>query len=165
MWRHVPFISQNPTAVFDFDFYVGSTTAYYYVDLFAVDAPTLQPTSNALGGTWLTVGPSSGGGGSGGSVTLTTLGACVFNTSPGTSDYYVGVNNGSTITLPLGASLSPGKQYIIKDESGLAGTFVGYIVTVYASGSDLIDGQASFVIALNYGSVSVVWTGTRWSIF
>ena len=165
VWRHVPFISQNPTAVFDFDFYVGSTTAYYYVDLFAVDAPTLQPTSNALGGTWLTVGPSSGGGGSGGSVTLTTLGACVFNASPGVSDYYVGVNNGTPITLPLGASLSPGKQYIIKDESGLAGTFVGYIVTVYASGSDLIDGQASFVIALNYGSVSVVWTGTRWSIF
>jgi len=165
VYRHVPFVSQNPTAVFDIDFYVGSISAYYYVDLFAVDAPTLQPTSNTLGGTWFTVGPSSGLGGSGGSVTMTTLGNCVFNASPGASDYYVGVSNGTPITLPLGASLSAGKQYIIKDESGLAGTFVGYRVTVAASGPDLIDGQASFVVALNYGAVNVIWTGTAWRIF
>jgi hypothetical protein len=165
VYRHVPFISQNPTAVFDFDFYVGSTANYYYIDLFAVDSPTLQATSNALGGTWLTIGPSTGGGGSGGSITISTLGNCILNTSPGAADYYVGVNNGSTITLPLGASLSAGKQYIIKDESGLAGTFVGYRVTVAASGSDLIDGQASLIIALNYGAVNVIWTGTKWSIF
>jgi hypothetical protein len=165
VYRHVPFVSQNPTAVFDIDFYVGSVSAYYYVDLFAVDAPTLQPTSNTLGGTWFTVGPSSGLGGSGGSVTMTTLGNCVFNASPGASDYYVGVSNGTTVTLPLGASLSAGKQYIIKDESGLAGTFVGYRVTVAASGPDLIDGQASFVVALNYGAVNVIWTGSSWRIF
>jgi hypothetical protein len=165
VYRHVPFISQNPTAVFDFDLYVGSTTNYYYIDLFAVDSPTLQATTNALGGTWLTIGPSTGGGGSGGSITISTLGNCILNTSPGASDYYVGVNNGSTITLPIGASLSAGKQYIIKDESGLAGTFVGYRVTLVASGSDLIDGQASLIIALNYGAVNVIWTGTKWSIF
>ena len=165
VWRHVPFITQNPTAVFDFDFYVGSTTSYYYIDLFAVDSPTLQPTNNALGGTWLTVGPSSGGGGAGGSVTLTTLGACIFNTSPSASDYYVGVSNGMTVTIPLGASLAPGKQYIIKDESGLAGTSVSSRVTVAASGSDLIDGQTSLVIALNYGAVNLIWTGTIWRIF
>jgi len=165
IWRHVPFVTQNPTAVFDFDFYVGSTTNYYYVDLFAIDSPTLQPTSNALGGTWLTIGPSTGGGGGGAPVTLTTLGNCVVNTSPGAGDYYVGVTNGTLITLPLGASLAAGKQYIIKDESGLAGTLVGYRVTVAASGSDLIDGQASLTIALNYGAVSVIWTGAKWSIF
>jgi hypothetical protein len=168
VYRHVPFVSQNPTAVFDFDFYVGSVSAYYYLDLFAVDSPTLQPTSNTLGGTWFTVGPSSGLGGSGGSgapTTLTTLGNCVFNASPGASDYYVGVSNGMTVTLPLGASLSAGKQYIIKDESGLAGTFVGYRVTVSTSGPDLIDGQNSFVVALNYGAVNVIWTGSSWSIF
>lgn len=165
VWRHVPFITQNPTAVFDFDFYVGSTTSYYYIDLFAVNSPTLQPTNNALGGTWLTVGPSSGGGGAGGSVTLTTLGACIFNTSPSASDYYVGVSNGMTVTIPLGASLAPGKQYIIKDESGLAGTSVSSRVTVAASGSDLIDGQTSLVIALNYGAVNLIWTGTIWRIF
>ena len=165
VYRHTPFITQNPTAIFDFDFYVGSTTNYYYIDLFAIDNPTLQATSNSLGGTWLTIGPSTGGGGSGGAITISTLGNCILNTSPGAADYYVGVNNGSTITLPLGASLSAGKQYIIKDESGLAGTFVGYRVTVAASGSDLIDGQASLTIALNYGAVNVIWTGTKWSIF
>ena len=165
IYRIVPFLTQNPTAVFDFDFYVNSTTNYYFVDLFAIDTPILQATTNPAGGTWFTVGPSASGGGAGGTLTISTLGSCILNTSPGPSDYYIGVNNGMTVTLPFGASLSPGKQYIIKDESGLAGTFVGSRVTVAASGSDLIDGRSSFVIAINYGSINVIWTGLRWSIF
>ena len=98
-------------------------------------------------------------------MTVATLGNCIQNTSPSAADYYVGVNNGMTVTLPFGSSLSAGKQYIIKDESGLAGTNVSYRVTVAASGADLIDGQASLTIALNYGAVNVIWTGTTWSIF
>ena len=164
VYRYMSFVSQNPTETFEIDFYVGSTTAYYFIDLFAVDAPTLQPTSNALGGTWLTISPVNGSSG-GGSTTIATLGNCITNSSPGAGDYYVGVTNGGTITLPYGSGLSAGKQYVIKDESGLAETSVSKQVTVAASGSDLIDGQASFIIALNYGAVSVIWTGTKWSIF
>jgi hypothetical protein len=80
-------------------------------------------------------------------------------------DYYIGMSNGQTINLPLGSTLTTGKQYIIKDESGLAGTFVGYRVTVAASSPDLIDGQNSVILALNYGAVNLIWTGSFWSIY
>ena len=82
------------------------------------------------------------------------------------TDYYIGVNGTNvTITLPLGTSVVQGKTYVIKDESGLILTNGLYKVTVTRSGSDLIDGQTSFVIALNYGAVNVMWTGSQWRIF
>ena len=80
-------------------------------------------------------------------------------------DYYIGMSNGQTVILPLGSTLTTGKQYIIKDESGLAGTFVGYRVTVVASSPDLLDGQTSAIIAINYGAINVIWTGSFWSIY
>jgi hypothetical protein len=81
-------------------------------------------------------------------------------------DYYIGVNGTNvTVTLPVGASVVQGKTYIIKDESGLITSNTAYRVTVTRSGSDLIDGQTSFIIALNYGAVGVLWTGSFWSIF
>ena len=85
--------------------------------------------------------------------------------SVGPLDYYIGMSNGQTINLPLGSTLTTGKQYIIKDESGLAGTFVGYRVTVAASSPDLIDGQNSVILAINYGAINVIWTGSFWSIY
>jgi hypothetical protein len=88
------------------------------------------------------------------------------NYSAAATDYYIGVNGTNvTITLPLGTSVVQGKTYIIKDESGLISTNSLYQVTVTRSGSDLIDGQTSFIIALNYGAVNVMWTGSFWSIF
>jgi hypothetical protein len=82
------------------------------------------------------------------------------------TDYYIGVNGTNvTVTLPLGTSVVQGKTYIIKDESGLINVSASYQITVTRSGSDLIDGQTSFVIALNYGAVNVLWTGSQWSIF
>jgi hypothetical protein len=85
--------------------------------------------------------------------------------SVGPLDYYIGMSNGQTINLPLGSTLTSGKQYIIKDESGLAGTFVGYRVTVATSSPDLIDGQNSVILAINYGAINVIWTGSFWSIY
>jgi hypothetical protein len=82
------------------------------------------------------------------------------------TDYYIGVNGtGITVTLPLGSTLLTGKTYVVKDESGLAGTFVGYRVTMAASFPDLIDGQDSVILALNYGAVNFIWTGSFWSIY
>ena len=82
------------------------------------------------------------------------------------TDYYIGVNGTNvTVTLPVGTSVVQGKTYIIKDESGLISTNGLYQVTVTRSGSNLIDGQTSFIIALNYGAVNVMWTGSFWSIF
>jgi hypothetical protein len=82
------------------------------------------------------------------------------------TDYYIGVNGTNvTITLPPGTSVVQGKTYVIKDESGLISTNSLYQVTVTRSGSDLIDGHTSFIIALNYGAVNVMWTGSQWRIF
>jgi hypothetical protein len=81
-------------------------------------------------------------------------------------DYYIGVNGTNvTVTLPLGTSVVQGKTYIVKDESGLISTNGLYQVTVTRSGADLIDGQTAFIIALNYGAVGVLWTGSFWSIY
>jgi hypothetical protein len=85
--------------------------------------------------------------------------------SVGPLDYYIGMSNGQTVNLPLGSTLTAGKQYIIKDESGLAGTFVGYRITVATSSPDLIDGQGSAILAINYGAINVIWTGSFWSIY
>ena len=82
------------------------------------------------------------------------------------TDYYIGVNGTNvTVTLPLGTSVVQGKTYIIKDESGVISINSLYQVTVIRSGSDLIDGHTSFIIALNYGAVNVIWTGSFWSIY
>ena len=82
------------------------------------------------------------------------------------TDYYIGVNGTNvTVTLPNGTSVVQGKTYVVKDESGLISTNGLYQVTVTRSGSDLIDNQTSFIIALNYGAVNVMWTGSQWRIF
>jgi hypothetical protein len=65
------------------------------------------------------------------------------------------------VTLPNGATLTAGKQYVIKDESGNAA--VNHITITPYTG-DLIDGQTSLVFVINYGAVSLYWTGSTWSI-
>ena len=57
VYRYMPFITRNPTEIFDIDFYATSTADYYYIDLFAVDTPVLAPTLNPAGGTWVTITP------------------------------------------------------------------------------------------------------------
>jgi hypothetical protein len=83
-----------------------------------------------------------------------------------TTDQYFGTTRPSTgaltVTLPLGSTLTAGRQYVIKDESGNAGA-AGRNITIARSGSDLIDGATSRVINSNYGSLTVMWTGTTWS--
>jgi hypothetical protein len=81
-------------------------------------------------------------------------------------DYYIGVNGTNvTVTLPLGTSVVQGKTYVVKDESGLINVSALYSITVETSGSDLVDGHTAFIIALNYGAVGVLWTGSFWSIY
>jgi hypothetical protein len=84
-----------------------------------------------------------------------------------TTDQYVGSTRSATgtgtITLPLGSSVPVGRQYVIKDEGGQSGSYLRRI-TVAASGSDTIDGSATRSITSNYGSLTVLWTGTRWSV-
>jgi hypothetical protein len=64
LYRHVPFITQNPTELIEIPFNVTDETKYYYLDLFMVpgSTPQLYPSSNTVGGTYLTITPLQGGG-------------------------------------------------------------------------------------------------------
>ena len=67
------------------------------------------------------------------------------------------------ITLPLGSTVTVGRQYTIKDEGGSSGSIFRRI-TVSTTGGDTIDGSATRNITSNYGALTVLWTGTRWSV-
>jgi hypothetical protein len=83
------------------------------------------------------------------------------NYTANVGDYYIGVNGARKVTLPLGSSISVGKSYVVKDEAGNAAVSS---VLLQASGSDLIDGNSNVTMALNNISLTVLWTGTRWSL-
>lgn len=81
------------------------------------------------------------------------------------ADYIIGVNNTAaprSVTLPTasttGAANNSGKIYIIKDQSGLAGT---NNITI-APSSGTIDGAASIIIDANFGEVQVYSDGAAW---
>jgi hypothetical protein len=78
------------------------------------------------------------------------------------SDYYIGCNgSGITILLPPGSRISRGKQYIIKDESGNA---LLNNVTINATSPDLIDGNSTVKLYINHMSLTLLWTGSCWSV-
>jgi hypothetical protein len=135
------------------------------VDTFSVDSIDLQQTSNVSGGTWIAIAPLGGVAAASQTITLSTLGATVTGRSTNygaqITDYYIGCSAAITVTLPLGATLTAGKQYVIKDESGNATT--GHI-TVATTSPDLIDGSSSVILSINYAALTVYWTGGRWSI-
>ena len=73
------------------------------------------------------------------------------------SDYivaYTSITAGRNATLPSGAFV--GQQFIVKDESGNAGSFN---ITVVGT----IDGATNKVINTAYGVLRVYWNGTNWS--
>ncbi len=74
-------------------------------------------------------------------------------------DYYIGVNSAvaTTITLPAGTD---GKMFIIKDELGPGSGNI----TIQGTGGETIDGSATFVNSVTYGSVSVVFRGAEWHV-
>jgi hypothetical protein len=104
-----------------------------------------------------------------GAVTISTVGQYGTKSVTASSyvvlntDTYVGINfaGGVSIALPSGATVVQGKFIILKDESGAASTNV---ITVNANGADTVDGQASFILSLNYGSVTLLWNTNHWSI-
>ena len=62
-----------------------------------------------------------------------------------------------TVDLPTAVGRT-GKAYIIKDESGVAGT---NNITVEPNGAETIDGDANLVL-LDYGGVRIYSNGTNW---
>ncbi len=79
------------------------------------------------------------------------------------TDYYIGVNGtGVTVTLPPGATTYAGKTYVIKDESGLITPNSSYRFNITAP--NLIDGSSSLTVTVSYAAITVLWTGSFWSI-
>ncbi len=72
----------------------------------------------------------------------------------------VGTTSGA-IAVYLPASPIEGAVYTIKDASGNATT---NNITVDTTDSTTIDGWSSFVISTVYGSLTLVFNGTQWSI-
>jgi hypothetical protein len=79
--------------------------------------------------------------------------------SPGATEYYLGViyDGSVTITLPAG---TVGKVYVVKDAVGDANTNP---ITVVTTGST-IDGQTSYILNTDWGSISLIYNGIEWNV-
>jgi hypothetical protein len=83
------------------------------------------------------------------------------DTNSSTSDYIIftdSTNNAITITLPTPAA---GRTLIIKDKTGKAAT---HNVTISHHASETIDGSNTYVIYVNYTSITICSDGSNWSI-
>lgn len=78
-------------------------------------------------------------------------------------DYYIAVDSASARTINLPNAPTTGKSYVIKDRVGSAAT--NNITVTTPGGAVLIDGSTTFVISTNYGSINVVFNGTKYEIF
>ncbi len=79
-------------------------------------------------------------------------------------DYIIGCTASTiTITLPT-AGLRVGQTFIIKDESGTASAGSPITITVLG-GVILIDGATTNLINNSYGSISLYWNGSKYSIY
>jgi hypothetical protein len=95
--------------------------------------------------------------------TLQRVGVNDANYTATSSNYLIGftaISTGRTVTLPA-ASTMTNKTIIIKDESGSAGT---YNITVDGDGSETIDGAATKVINVNFGSITIYSNGSNWFV-
>jgi len=91
-------------------------------------------------------------------IVIKTPGAYPYTTVPQDGLILVDSSVARTIT-PL-ASPTTGQRHIIKDSVGSA---AANNITVTPSGKN-IDGAASSVINVNYGSVTIIYNGTEWNV-
>ena len=95
-------------------------------------------------------------------INITQVGTTLLPASEATFNaVYVNSPGLVTIEMPLVAGLIAGQRWTIKDISGLAGT---NIITVQASSGLLIDGFATYILNLNYGSVVLEYDGAGFAI-
>lgn len=81
-----------------------------------------------------------------------------------TNDYYIGVNYAGAVSITLPKADREGKVFIVKDELGEASRGNNRHITIYPTGSDLIDNQDYAVLAYDYGSLTFVWKGNSWRV-
>ncbi len=81
------------------------------------------------------------------------------------TEHFVGVDTNAsaiTITLPTAASISSGKQLVIKDEGGSAGT---NSITITTYDGSLIDGETSVKLESDYAAINIYYNGSGWHIY
>jgi hypothetical protein len=167
VYQYAPATAQDPSTAIVMPLNITDTTKFYYLD---VTFPGTTTTVSVVAlSTFVSVVPI----GSFIPTPMATASIVVAGVTTALSgsytataaDTYIGFTGGGTVTLPLGASLTAGKTFTIKDESGLAGTNTTNIIVIQMSGTDLLDGNNSVSIQLNYAGLNVVWTGgnSRWS--
>lgn len=106
----------------------------------------------------INIGSGSIGGGNPSPVSVTNITTPTYTALA--TDYFLCVDTATapvTITLPTGIL---GAVYIIKDCSGDAATNP---ITIQGTGGELVDGSVG-TINTPYGSVSLIFNGTDWSI-
>ena len=79
-------------------------------------------------------------------------------------DYYIGVNYGGAVTITLPKADREGKIFIVKDELGEASKGTNRYITILPTGSDLIDGRSSAILAYDYGSLTFIWKSNSWRV-
>jgi len=79
------------------------------------------------------------------------------------SDMFVGATSSAARAITLPASPVAGQQHIVKDITGSAGT---NNITVSGNGSNILGATsaATYVMNVNYGSTTFVYTGTVWAV-
>jgi hypothetical protein len=94
-----------------------------------------------------------GGGGAGDVVNLTFPAITITQSSytVGRKDYYIGINYPGPVTVNLPSSAAHGRQLVIKDESGLAGT---NNITIFGYS---LDNDTNANIAINNGSITLIY--------
>ena len=78
------------------------------------------------------------------------------------TDFIVDISNAGvarTINLPKASLAGFGKVYIVKDSSG---SISSTTITVTPNGTELINGDTSYVISTNFGSVGLYCNGSNW---
>jgi hypothetical protein len=98
------------------------------------------------------------------SLTLTTITHTASPYSVLAADQFLACQtSGGTISILLPNAPSTGRVIIIKDSNGAAATSNISVTTV--GGSVTIDGQTTYTIVSNYGSISVIFDGTNYEVF
>lgn len=77
--------------------------------------------------------------------------------TPTDTDYYIGVNYAGAVTITLPENAEPGTCYVIKDELGQASQGTNRYIEILPSGTDSIDGKTKATIAIDYGSVTLIY--------
>ena len=167
VYQYAPNYTQDPSTAVVLPLNITDTTKFYYLDVSFPGSTTtvsVLPTSTFVSvapiGSFIPTPMATA------SIVVAGVATALTGTYVATSaDTYIGFTGGGTVTLPLGSTLTRGKTYTIKDESGLAGTNTTNLIKIQMSGTDLLDGYSSVTIQLNYAGLNVVWTGanSRWS--